>query len=140
MAVFKGISLSGNISGAVAVPLATYTTTITGTEVDARKAGIMVSFWFLTGTLANASAANTMTFTVTQCATSGGSFTAVADAQYITIDSWDRIIDDSSISNTLYRFDFLLAPGYPYLKLAGTEAGTFNDPLAAWCVFIPEKK
>jgi len=140
MAVFKGISLSGNISSAVAVPLATYTGTITGTEVDARKAGIMVSFWFLTGTLTHNTANNTMTFTVTQCATSGGSFTAAADAQYITIDSWDRIIDDSSLSDTLYRFDFLLAPGYPYLKLAGAEAGSFDDPLAAWCIFIPEKK
>lgn len=140
MAVFKGISLSGNITAVPAVPLATYTGTITGTEVDARQAGIMVSFWFLTGTLVNASAANKMAFTVTQATTTGGSFSTADDAQYITIGSWDKVIRDGSTSDTLYRFDFLLKPGYPYLKIAGAETGTFNDPLAGWCVFIPEKK
>jgi hypothetical protein len=120
----------------ISIPFATYTATKEGTARDCSGAGTAVEINILTGTLANASAANTMTFKITQSATESGSYTDADTAQYDKINSWNGLIDDNSVSDTFYSIVFLLKPGYRWLKIVATEAGTFNDPFCGWIEFI----
>jgi len=120
------------------INMATLTGHTTGSEVNCSDAGNSVEFCIPTGTLAVADGSNYMTLTVLQATTSGGSFSAADAGQYDFVNSWDGKIDSQTTdSNTFRSLNFLLKPGYPYLKAYLAETGTFNDILGVFVQFIP---
>jgi len=104
---------------------AAITATTTGSEIT--LAGI-TDVWCVVqvGVIAAADASNLMTFTVTQCATTGGTFVAADAAQYGVADSWDRILNAVAEGSQSYAFNFYPKPGYGFIKLVATETGTFD--------------
>ena len=72
------------------------------------------------------------TFTVTGCATSGGSYTALDSTDYIVISSWDRLIDASGEAGAWYQLGVVPSTtGYRYFKLIATETGTADITIGA---------
>lgn len=132
MARQYGTDTSRHKKKQVSIPFTDYTATTTGAARDCSGAATSVELNVLTGTLANASAANTMTFTVTQSATESGSYTAADTAQYDKCNGWNGLIDDSSVSDTFYSMVFKLKAGLGWLKIIATEAATFDDPFVGW--------
>jgi len=100
---------------------ADHTATATGEEID--LLGITdVMVLISVGNVAIADASNLFTFTVTECATSGGTFVAAGTTQYSTSDSWDRIINATTEEEDIYAFNFF--PTKRYIKVVATETGT----------------
>ena len=109
-----------NFEYALGIAPAPYTATTTGSELDMTEA-LDVFAVFSLGTDATVDATNFFTFSFTECATSGGTFTAVPDAQFVPMDSWDKIWNASGEANVYHFASVVLSPGMRYLKAVATE-------------------
>ena len=69
-----------------------------------------------------ADADNYFTFTVTQCTTSGGTYTAADAGQYVT-NLWDRVIN-ATTETGVWCFQFIPKATYDYIKVVATETST----------------
>ena len=106
------------------IPLADNTgTTISAAGVDCLGAlDIMVVFPL--GDDTTITATHFFTFSFTECATLSGSYTAVPDAQFTVLDSWDKIWNDAGEANAMHVGQVELSPGMRYLKAVATDGGT----------------
>lgn len=116
----------------VSIASASITATTTGSEIDLQGA-IDVKVLIPVGIVTTADATHYFTFTVTQCATSGGSFTAAATTQYHVADSWDRVINATTEGSALYAFQF--KPTKRYMKVVATETSTGQAIFGAYVEF-----
>jgi len=108
------------------------TATVTGSEIDLLGA-IDVLIIVSIGAVAIADATKLFTFTVTQCATSGGTFAAAATTQYMVADSWDRIINATTEADAVKAFQF--KPTLRYIKVVATETGAAQATFGAVVVY-----
>lgn len=118
---------------------ASITATTTGSEVNCTGAQ-MAMVEISAGVISAADSSNYCTFSITECATTGGSFTAMAAGQQLGINGWDKVINATTEGSAIYRMNVVLSPGYPYIKVVGTETGTFSGIYGANVVFIGYKQ
>lgn len=119
------------------LPSATKTVTTTGEEVDCSGGLGLVYIDIAIGAVATADATNLFTFTVTQCATTGGTFTAAASGQYDWVDG-DGIINATTEANSVMALNFRLNGSYPFIKVVATETGTASAFFNA-IVHVPKR-
>ena len=119
------------------------TASVTGSEVDCSLCPVVATIRVNVGTVTLADSSNLFKFTVTQCATSGGSFTDADSSQYDPVSptgsttAWDRIINATTEGSKAYTFNFRMAADYPYIKVVATETGTAQAAFGACVEFEP---
>jgi len=99
---------------------ANYTATTTGTARDMINALDIVAIFTLNDDT-TVDATNFFTFSFTESATESGSYTAVPDAQFVTIDSWDKIWNASGEANAFHFGQVTLSAGMRWIKAVSTE-------------------
>ena len=120
---------------------ADHTATVTGSEVDCRKCPKRCVIQVTVGTATLADASNFFTFTVTQCATSGGTFTDADAGQYDFVaptgstTAWDGILNATTEGSAVYSFNFNMKRTYDYLKVVATETATAQVIFGANIIF-----
>jgi hypothetical protein len=126
MSIWGGNDASRKVKRQWTIPIASYTATQTGTAVDITgMAGTAISLVLYTGTLTLADATNLMTFSVTQGTTSAAA-TAVDAAQLDPIGGWGYLLNATTQSDNFYVINFIVKPDMDWVKVTGTETGTFQ--------------
>ena len=87
--------------------------------------------------MTTADATNFFTLSFTECATSGGTYTAVPAAPVTTMDSWDKLINATTEAAEMHLVQVRLTPGMRYIKAVFTETGTAQAEL--WATFFFKK-
>ena len=125
---------------------ADHTATVTGEEVDARKCPRRAVVRVSVGIATIADASKFFTFKVTQCATSGGTFTDADAGQYDFVaptgstTAWDGILNATTEGSADYSFNFDMKRTYDYLKVVATETGAAQILFGADIEFIPSEQ
>ena len=123
-----------NFDYAVADAYVNATSTQTGDEVDASANNGVITFIIHVHAIGTADGSNYFTFTVNQATSSGGTYAAANSNQYLTVDSWDRILN-ATTETGIKVLQFFPARNNPYLKLIATETGTADITYSAICLF-----
>jgi len=108
-----------NLDIAESINLQQHTATIVGTAIDSW--GMLdVLVYIPVGRVTAADATHYFTFSFTESDTTGGSYTAIASANIITIDSWDYIINDTAEAGAFHVVQ--LRRTKRWLKVTSTES------------------
>lgn len=113
--------------------------TTTAAAVDCSKCD-EITFWFFVGTDGALDGSNYWTCTLTECATVGGSYTDVADAD---VDDGTTSPTNSIIINSTSEDDLGWKLGYKgnlqFVKALMTETGTLDGPVCIVAIKTAER-
>jgi len=115
--------IARNLDTGYSIPSASFTITETGDAVSLVGKGTSIMLLIPIGLVAVADSTNFITFTVTQCKTSDGTFVPADAIQYDWIEG-DGIINATTEGETCMTMNFRFKPGYDYIKAVGTVTST----------------
>ena len=114
------LDIARNLDSGISIPPASITTTQTGDAISLVGKGSSIMGVIMIGAIAAADATNFITFTVTQCKTSGGTYTPADSGQYDWVEGDDALINATAEADSIKTFNFRPKADYDYVKIVGT--------------------